>query len=59
MKKYAVLLERTMFTEVVIEAENDDDAERKAWDAAIAMEKANPITDDLGEIAVYSVEELK
>ena len=56
MKTYRVLIERTMFTEIVIEAKNDDDAERKAWDAAIAMEKANPITDELGEVGVYSVE---
>ena len=56
MKKYRVLIERTMFTEVVIEAKNDDDAYRKVWDAAIAYEKANPITDELGEIAVRSVE---
>ena len=56
MKKYAVLIERTMFTEVVIEAADDEEADRKAWDAAIAYEKANPITDELGEIAVRSVE---
>ena len=59
MKKYKVMIERTMFYEMVVEAINDEEADRKAWDAAIEYEKEHPITDDLGEISVYSVEELK
>lgn len=59
MKRYQVILERTSFTQLVIEANDDEAAQEKAWEAAVLLEKLQPITDDLGEINVYSVEELK
>ena len=59
MKPYKALLERTMFIEVEIEAHSDDEALVRAWEAAIAYEKEHPITDELGEIGVSIVEEVK
>lgn len=59
MKRYKVTLERTSFTTLIIEAKNDEAAQDKAWEAAVLLEKLQPITDNLGEVEVHTVEELK
>lgn len=58
MKRYKVTLERTSFTELIIEAKNDEAAQDKAWEAAVLLKKLQPITDDMGEVGVHTVEEL-
>lgn len=56
MKKYRVVLERTLFSETTIEADSPKDAMKKAWEAADRLLQLQPITDSLGEVEVYSVE---
>lgn len=58
MKRYKVTLERTLFTELVIEAKDDEAARQKAWEAAVSMEKIQPMTDTLGEVEVFNVEKM-
>ena len=59
MKTYKVMIERTMFYEMVVQAHDDADANDQAWDWAKVVNIMQPQSKTLGEVGVHSVEEIE